>query len=50
MPETLKNLTRKAAIALNNGAFAELESCAKQILQLDNTYADAWFFLISVRD
>ncbi len=45
MPETLKKLTKKAAIALNNGAFAELESCAKQILQLDNTYADAWFFL-----
>ena len=45
MPETLKRLKKKAAIALNDGAFAELESYAKQILQLDDTYADAWFFL-----
>jgi len=45
MSETLKKLTIKAALALNKGAFAALESYAKQILQLDNTYADAWFFL-----
>lgn len=38
MPETLKRLKKKAAIALNDGAFAELESYAKQILQLDDTY------------
>jgi len=45
MSEALKKLTTKAATALNKGAFSELESCAKQILALDASYADAWFFL-----
>ena len=45
MSEAVKNLARTAAIALNKGAYAEVESCAKQILALDNSYSDAWFFL-----
>lgn len=45
MSETLKKLATKAVLALNKGAFAALESYARQILELDNTYADAWFFL-----
>ncbi len=45
MSETLKNLATRAAIALNKRAFTELETCAKEILALDDSYADAWFFL-----
>jgi tetratricopeptide (TPR) repeat protein len=45
MSEAVKTLATKAATALNNSAFAEVEACAKQILALDDSYADAWFFL-----
>jgi len=38
-------LANACAQALNRGAISELESTAKQILQLDDQYADAWFFL-----
>ncbi|MBL6691146.1 MAG: sulfotransferase [Pseudomonadales bacterium] len=41
----LRELARSAARALNRGQVAELESTAKRILQIDDQYADAWFFL-----
>lgn len=45
MPDDLQTLTRKASKALNQRAWPELEVIAKQILVLDRSYADAWFFL-----
>ncbi|MBO6657939.1 MAG: sulfotransferase [Pseudomonadales bacterium] len=41
----VRALAQTCARALNRRAIPELESAAKQILQIDRNYADAWFFL-----
>ena len=41
----IASLNKAAIAALNRGAMAELESIAKQLVQIDEKHADGWFFL-----
>lgn len=45
MSDDLKSLSQKASAALNRQAWAELEVLAKQMLELNQAYADGWFLL-----
>ncbi|MDA1371505.1 MAG: sulfotransferase [Proteobacteria bacterium] len=50
MNQPVQELLRNATAALNTGALRELHSLCQQILNIDDTQADAWFFMSIVAE